>query len=141
MQVTAEEAGGDACLVLGWPGNAEVIGAYAWAHEMSSGKDTPSGLFKSDADLKNDKDKQIFTFAENNLLSPDDGNGEDAGKAHCLKIGKYIAADYYVSEGAEDKESAGDMSISRYVKIFDRDGSGYADVKPEESWVMLPQAS
>ena len=24
-------------------GNAEVIGAYAWAHEMSSGKDTPSG--------------------------------------------------------------------------------------------------
>ena len=92
-------------------------------------------FFKSDADLKNDKDKQIFTFAENNLLSPDDGNGEDAGKAHCLKIGKYIAADYYVSEGAEDKESAGDMSISRYVKIFDRDGSGYADVKPEESWV------
>jgi phosphopentomutase len=24
-------------------GNAEVIGAYAWAHELSSGKDTPSG--------------------------------------------------------------------------------------------------
>lgn len=91
-------------------------------------------FFKSDADLKNDKDKQIFTFAENNLLSPDDGNGEDAGKAHCLKIGKYIAADYYVPAGAEDKESAGDMSISHYVKIFDRDGSGYADVKPEESW-------
>lgn len=27
----------------GMDGNAEVIGAYAWAHEMSSGKDTPSG--------------------------------------------------------------------------------------------------
>ncbi len=25
----------------GMDGNAEVIGAYAWAHEMSSGKDTP----------------------------------------------------------------------------------------------------
>lgn len=24
-------------------GNADVIGAYAWAHELSSGKDTPSG--------------------------------------------------------------------------------------------------
>ena len=24
-------------------GNAEVVGAYAWAHELSSGKDTPSG--------------------------------------------------------------------------------------------------
>ncbi|PMC12160.1 hypothetical protein CJ207_24040, partial [Klebsiella aerogenes] len=23
--------------------NAEVVGAYAWAHELSSGKDTPSG--------------------------------------------------------------------------------------------------
>ena len=27
----------------GMDGNAEVVGAYAWAHELSSGKDTPSG--------------------------------------------------------------------------------------------------
>lgn len=91
-------------------------------------------FFKSDADLKNDKDKQIFTFAENNLLSPDDGNGEDAGKAHCLKIGKYIAADYYVPSGSEEKEKVGNIKVSRYVKIFDRDGNSYADVKPEEAW-------
>lgn len=31
----------------GMDGNAEVIGAYAWAHQMSSGKDTPSGHGKS----------------------------------------------------------------------------------------------
>ncbi|SUX75810.1 phosphopentomutase [Citrobacter freundii] len=30
-------------IAAGMDGNAEVIGAYAWAHELSSGKDTPSG--------------------------------------------------------------------------------------------------
>ncbi len=28
-------------IAAGMDGNAEVIGAYAWAHELSSGKDTP----------------------------------------------------------------------------------------------------
>ena len=86
-------------------------------------------FFKSDTDLKNDKDKQIFTFAENNLLSP----GEEAA-AHCLKIGKYIAADYYVPSDSAEREKVGDISVSQYVKIFDRDGNSYADVKPEETW-------
>jgi phosphopentomutase len=30
-------------IAAGMDGNAEVVGAYAWAHELSSGKDTPSG--------------------------------------------------------------------------------------------------
>ena len=30
-------------VAAGMDGSAEVIGAYAWAHELSSGKDTPSG--------------------------------------------------------------------------------------------------
>lgn len=30
-------------IAAGMDGNADVIGAYAWAHELSSGKDTPSG--------------------------------------------------------------------------------------------------
>lgn len=30
-------------IAAGMDANAEVIGAYAWAHELSSGKDTPSG--------------------------------------------------------------------------------------------------
>ena len=28
-------------IAAGMDGNAEVIGAYGWAHELSSGKDTP----------------------------------------------------------------------------------------------------
>lgn len=34
-------------IAAGMDGNADVIGAYAWAHELSSGKDTPSGTGKS----------------------------------------------------------------------------------------------
>jgi phosphopentomutase len=30
-------------IAAGMDGNVEVVGAYAWAHELSSGKDTPSG--------------------------------------------------------------------------------------------------
>lgn len=36
-------------IAAGMDGNADVIGAYAWAHELSSGKDTPSGHWKSPA--------------------------------------------------------------------------------------------
>lgn len=39
--------GATGAIPAGMDGNAEIIGAYAWAHELSSGKDTPSGTGKS----------------------------------------------------------------------------------------------
>jgi len=35
--------GSTGTIPAGMDGNAEIAGAYAWAHELSSGKDTPSG--------------------------------------------------------------------------------------------------
>lgn len=43
MGLVKAHEGSTGKIAAGMDANAEVVGAYAWAHELSSGKDTPSG--------------------------------------------------------------------------------------------------
>lgn len=84
--------------------------------------------FKGADSLKNEKDKNILQYEKEGLVNPEDNS------VNVQKIGEYVAFDYFFTGSEDEKVPIGNLKVDRYVKIFNQEGDGVADIKPVREW-------
>ncbi|MDD7112917.1 MAG: FHA domain-containing protein [Lachnospiraceae bacterium] len=84
--------------------------------------------FKGTDSLKNEKDKNILKYEKEGLVNPEDDS------VNVLKIGEYVAFDYFFTGSEDEKVPIGNLKVDRYVKVYDQEGNVIADIKPVRDW-------